>query len=146
MRKLLLVALLLCMGAVICGGPVATMAADKPVEISTCWMDESPGFNIWYAKKMGWDKEEGLDIKMLLFNSGPAQMEALPAKEWVLGSTGVGGQLIGGIRYNIYSVAPLSAKAKCTCFTCAPTAPPPRSRATTPSIPMCTAAPKPSRA
>ena len=106
MRKLLLVALLLCMGAVICGGPVATLAADKPVEISTCWMDESPGFNIWYAKKMGWDKEEGLDIKMLLFNSGPAQMEALPAKEWVLGSTGVGGQLIGGIRYNIYSVAP----------------------------------------
>lgn len=81
MRKLLLVALLLCMGAVICGGPVATLAADKPVEISTCWMDESPGFNIWYAKKMGWDKEEGLDIKMLLFNSGPAQMEALPAKE-----------------------------------------------------------------
>lgn len=53
MRKLLLVALLLCMGAVICGGPVATLAADKPVEISTCWMDESPGFNIWYAKKMG---------------------------------------------------------------------------------------------
>ena len=112
MRKLLLVALLLCMGAVICGGPVATLAADKPVEISTCWMDESPGFNIWYAKKMGWDKEEGLDIKMLLFNSGPAQMEALPAKEWVLGSTGVGGQLIGGIRYNIYSVAPIISEGE----------------------------------
>ena len=65
MRKLLLIALLLCMGAVICGGPVATLAADKPVEISTCWMDESPGFNIWYAKKMGWDKEEGLDIEVV---------------------------------------------------------------------------------
>lgn len=82
-------------------------AADKPVKMPTCWMDESPGFNIWYAKKMGWDKEEGLDIEMLLFNSGPAQMEALPAKQWVLGSTGVGGQLIGGIRYKIYAVAPI---------------------------------------
>ena len=82
-------------------------AADKPVKISTCWMDESPGFNIWYAKKMGWDKEEGLDIEMLLFSSGPAQMEALPAKQWVLGSTGVGGQLVGGIRYKIYVVAPI---------------------------------------
>ena len=82
-------------------------AADKLVKMPTCWMDESPGFNIWYAKKMGWDKEEGLDIDMLLFNSGPAQMEALPAKQWVLGSTGVGGQLVGGIRYKIYQIAPI---------------------------------------
>ncbi|MCK9239296.1 hypothetical protein [Desulfocurvus sp.] len=86
-----------------CAVPAA--AADEPVRIDTCWIDESPGFNIWYAKKMGWDKEEGLDIVMHLFNSGPAQMEALPAKQWVLGSTGAGGQLTGVIRYNVYSVA-----------------------------------------
>lgn len=49
--------------------------AREVVKIDTCWItDESPGFNIWYAKKMGWDKEEGLDIVMHLFNSGPAQM------------------------------------------------------------------------
>ncbi len=89
------------------GVATGAAAADKLVKIPTCWMDESPGFNIWYAKKMGWDKEEGLDIEMLLFNSGPAQMEALPAKQWVLGSTGVGGQLVGGIRYKIYAVAPI---------------------------------------
>ena len=75
------------------------------IRLDTCWIDESPGFNIWYAKKMGWDKEEGLDIVMHLFNSGPAQMEALPAKQWVLGSTGAGGQLTGIIRHNIYSLA-----------------------------------------
>ena len=75
------------------------------VKIDTCWIDESPGFNIWYAQKMGWDKEEGLDIVMHLFTSGPAQMEALPAKQWVLGSTGAGGQLTGIIRYDVYSVA-----------------------------------------
>ncbi len=80
-------------------------ADNKPIRIDTCWIDESPGFNIWYAKKMGWDKEEGLDIVMHLFTSGPAQMEALPAKQWVLGSTGAGGQLTGIIRYDVYSVA-----------------------------------------
>ncbi len=85
-------------------------AADKLVKVPTCWMDESPGFNIWYAKKMGWDKQEGLDIEMLLFSTGPAQMEALPAKQWVLGSTGVAGQLVGGIRYKIYVVAPVSSE------------------------------------
>lgn len=83
----------------------AAPAADKPVRINTCWIDESPGFNIWYAKKMGWDTEEGLDIVMHLFTSGPAQMEALPAKQWVLGSTGAGGQLTGIVRYDVYSVA-----------------------------------------
>ena len=93
--------------AVLCSTAVAASAAKpvQPVRIDTCWIDESPGFNIWYAKKMGWDKEEGLDIVMHLFNSGPAQMEALPAKQWVLGSTGAGGQLTGIIRYNVYSVA-----------------------------------------
>ncbi len=82
-------------------------AADKPVKINTCWMEESAAFNIWYAKKMGWDKEEGLDINMLVFSSGLAQMEALPAKQWSIGMTGTGGQLVGGIRYKIYSVAPI---------------------------------------
>jgi len=101
MRKLLIAVLT---GFVLCCA-VPGVAADKPVRIDTCWIDESPGFNIWYAKKMGWDKEEGLDIVMHLFNSGPAQMEALPAKQWVLGSTGAGGQLTGIIRYDVYSVA-----------------------------------------
>ncbi len=102
--------------ALVCFALATTVAfaaeAKKLAKIPTCWMDESPGFNIWYAKKMGWDKEEGLDIQMLLFNSGPAQMEALPAKQWVLGSTGVGGQLVGGIRYKIYAVAPIISEGE----------------------------------
>ena len=103
MHKTLSLAILLCLFAVFPLSPAT--AEDKPIRIDTCWIDESPGFNIWYAKKMGWDKEEGLDIVMHLFNSGPAQMEALPAKQWVLGSTGAGGQLTGIIRYDVYSVA-----------------------------------------
>jgi len=100
------------------------LAADqKIVKIPTCWMDESPAFNPWYAKKMGWDKEEGLDIEMILFSSGPAQMEALPAKQWVLGATSVGGQLIGGMRYKISVVAPLLSEEEVSCLYVRPDSP-----------------------
>ena len=91
--------------------------AQKPlVKVPTCWMDSSEAFNIWYAKKMGWDKAEGLDIEMISFGSGPAQMEALPAKQWVLGGTGVGGTLIGGMRYGIYLVGGANAEDDVNAF------------------------------
>ena len=79
--------------------------AAKPVTIDTCWMDEAPGFIMWYAKEKGWDKEEGLDVNMLLFSSGPAQMEALPSKQWQLGATSTAGYLVGAIRHNVYEVS-----------------------------------------
>ncbi|MBF0528538.1 MAG: ABC transporter substrate-binding protein [Deltaproteobacteria bacterium] len=75
------------------------LAADKPFPLETCWMPSTEAFIPWYAKKKGWDKEEGLDIKMNFFDSGAAQMEAIPAKAWVLGSTGGVGQIIGALRY-----------------------------------------------
>jgi len=103
MKKSLLFALLVLLSTVFA---LPAFAAQPLVKMPTAWMDEYAGFNIWYAKKMGWDKEEGLDIEMLLFSTGPAQMEALPSKTWVLGSTGIGGQLVGGIRHKIYIVAP----------------------------------------
>lgn len=105
MKKIVWLMTLICF---VLGGFIAdARAAQAPVKISTCWMEDSPGFNIWYAKRMGWDKEEGLDIEMLLFNSGLAQMEALPSKAWQLGYSGTGGQLMGGIRYKIYVLAPI---------------------------------------
>lgn len=90
--------------------------AQKLVKVPTCWMDSSEAFNIWYAKEKGWDKEEGLDIEMLLFGSGPAQMEALPAKQWVMGGTGVGGILIGGMRYDISLIAPVIDESDVNAF------------------------------
>jgi len=93
-------------------GPVPADAAKELVKIKTCWMDESPAFNIWYAKKMGWDKEEGLDIEMLLFNSGPAQMEALPSKQWSIGATSTGGMLVGAMRHKVQVVSPLLSEGE----------------------------------
>lgn len=97
-------------------GIVAPAMADTPVPIKTCWMESSEAFNMWLAKKMGWDKNEGLDVDMIVFDSGPAQMEALPAKQWQMGGTGVGGQLIGGMRYKIYNLAPVVDEGEVNTF------------------------------
>ncbi len=100
----------ICSSLVLCfllfPGMVATQAkAAGLTKVDTCWMDEAPGFIMWYAKKQGWDKEAGLDVNMLLFSSGPAQMEALPSKQWQLGATSSAGYLVGAIRHNVYEVA-----------------------------------------
>jgi ABC-type nitrate/sulfonate/bicarbonate transport system substrate-binding protein len=39
-----------------------------------------------------------------LFDSGMAQMEALPAKQWVLGGTGGVPQVVGSLRYGAYQI------------------------------------------
>ncbi len=71
----------------------------KLYKLDTCWMASTEAFVPWFAKKKGWDKEEGLDLQMHFFDSGPAQMEGIPAKAWVLGSTGGVGHIIGALRY-----------------------------------------------
>ncbi len=83
---------------------VVVQAADKPVEVSTCWMPEHETFVIWYAKEKGWDKEEGIQLKLNYFESGMSQLEALPAKQWVLGGTGGVPQVVGALRYNAYLI------------------------------------------
>jgi ABC-type nitrate/sulfonate/bicarbonate transport system substrate-binding protein len=77
----------------------STVSAKDLIKLDTCWMPSTESFVPWYAKKMGWDKEEGLDLQMHFFDSGAAQMEGIPAKAWVLGSTGGVGQIIGALRY-----------------------------------------------
>ena len=79
--------------------------AAVPVKLRTAWLDEHEAFLVWYAKEKGWDKEEGLDIEMLLFSSGMAQLNALPAGEWVLAGTGAVPGMMGALRYGTYTIA-----------------------------------------
>ena len=65
-------------------------------------MPEHETFIPWYAKSQGWDKEEGLDLELLYFDSGMAQMEALPARQWVLGATGGVPMTMGSLRFGAY--------------------------------------------
>lgn len=78
--------------------------AQSLVKLQTCWMPEHETFMPWLAKQKGWDKEEGLDLELLFFDSGMAQMESLPAKQWVLGGTGGVPQVVGALRYGAYMI------------------------------------------
>jgi NitT/TauT family transport system substrate-binding protein/sulfonate transport system substrate-binding protein len=79
---------------------VGQVFAKDLIKLPTCWMPEHETFFPWYAKEMGWDKEEGLDLELLYFESGMSQLEALPAKQWVLGGTGGVPMVLGNLRYN----------------------------------------------
>ena len=117
------------------GGVSEAASSDKLVTINTCWMDESPAFNIWYAKKQGWDKEAGLDINMLLLNSGPAQMEALPSKQWSIGATSTGGMLVGAMRHNVQVVAPILQEGEVIAVYMRPDAPAAQIKGANPKFP-----------
>ena len=102
MRRNVLLALVVMLAAalILSGVGVGTAFAKDLVKLPTCWMPEHELFFGWYAKEMGWDKEEGLDFELLYFESGMSQLEALPAKQWVLGATGGVPHVMGALRYN----------------------------------------------
>ncbi|MEG1610266.1 MAG: ABC transporter substrate-binding protein [Bilophila sp.] len=78
--------------------------AAEPVKIRTAWMDEHETFLMWYAKEKGWDKELGLDVDILYFDSGMAILNALPSGEWVFGAIGAVPAMMGALRYNTYVI------------------------------------------
>jgi len=84
--------------------PGPAPAQQKLIPLSTAWMPEHEVFLAWYAKEKGWDKEEGLDLKLLYFESGMAMLEALPAKKWGLGGIGGVPQVMGALRYGAYMI------------------------------------------
>ena len=79
-------------------------AQAKTVTLNTCWMPEHETYIAWKAHKEGWDKAEGIELKLLYFESGMAQMEALPAKQWVVGATGGVPMLVGALRHGAYLI------------------------------------------
>ncbi|WP_027185073.1 ABC transporter substrate-binding protein [Desulfovibrio inopinatus] len=83
----------------------AVAAQEIHQELDTAWMDENETFIPWYATQHGWDKAEGIELNMLMFDTGMAQMETLPAKEWVLGGTGGVPMMFGALRHNAYLIA-----------------------------------------
>ncbi len=86
-------------------GSASTAFAAAPVKMRSAWMDEHETFLVWYAKEKGWDKEEGIDLELLYFDSGMAQLNALPAGEWVVCGTGAVPAMMGNLRYDTYVIA-----------------------------------------
>lgn len=84
---------------------VSMVGAEGPYNMKTCWQPEHSTYILWNALEKGWDKEAGLKIDLVYFDSGMAQMEGLPAKQWVVGGTGSVPMLVGAMRYGAYLVA-----------------------------------------
>lgn len=82
----------------------ANALAQSPMVLNTTWQAEHETFVPWYAKEKGWDKEAGLEFKLHMFDSGMAQIEALPAKQWVVGGTGGVPMMFGALRQNAYLI------------------------------------------
>ncbi len=60
---------------------VSIASAEGPYNMKTCWQPEHSTYILWNALEKGWDKEAGLKIDLVYFDSGMAQMEGLPAKQ-----------------------------------------------------------------
>jgi len=94
---LLLAALAWCLPAV----------AAEPVPMRTAWLGEHETFAVWYAKEKGWDKEEGLDLILLHFDSGKSVVEGMLAYKWAVAGCGAVPALTAALsdRLDIIAVA-----------------------------------------
>ncbi len=99
MKKTIIVGMLLSFVSLAILGAGSSLAAGDLFKLPTAWMPEHELFFAWYAKEKGWDKEEGLDMELIYFESGMQMLEALPAKQWVLGGTGGVPHVMGALRY-----------------------------------------------
>lgn len=63
-------------------------AAAEPVPFKTAWLAENEAFPAWYARQMGWDRQSGLSVEMLRFDTGRALLEGIKAYKWVIGGCG----------------------------------------------------------
>lgn len=88
MRKLKLIGILCLVLMITVTGVGTAFAKKKLFKLKTCWLPEHEAFMAWYMVEKGWDREEGLDMELQYYDSGMAQLEALPSKSWHLGGNG----------------------------------------------------------
>jgi NitT/TauT family transport system substrate-binding protein/sulfonate transport system substrate-binding protein len=104
MKKLVALGMMVLMAALLLCEAGVAQTSPKLITVNTAWMSEHELFFGWYAKEKGFDKQEGLDFKLLNFDSGMAIAEALPAKQWVLGATGGVPMVVTALRYGAYMI------------------------------------------
>ena len=131
LNKLLsgLVAVLLALS--LCG---AASAAGL-VKVRTAWMDSYETFAMWYAKEKGWDKEAGLDVDILFFDSGMAILNALPAGEWQFACLGGVPAMMGNLRYGTSVIGVGTDESACVAVLARPDSPVFRTKGFNPDYP-----------
>ena len=76
-----------------------------PAKLSSAWMGEHETFVAWYAKQQGWDKEAGLDLAMMPFDSGKNIVESLAAYDWAVAGCGAVPALTTPLSDYLYIIA-----------------------------------------
>ncbi len=84
-----------------------TAPAAAPAQLTALRVSHQPEFETfttWQAMQEGLDKKLGLEVKLVQFDSGMPQVEAMAAKQWEVGATGGVPMLVAALRYNAYMI------------------------------------------
>lgn len=65
---------------------VAVQAGQGRVKVTLSGQPVPHGLPIYVGIEKGWFAEEGLDVDVLVYVSGPPQMEAVPSNAWQVAS------------------------------------------------------------
>lgn len=85
--------------------PPLAQAKATPFKVTVSGQPDHAAYLAKMIIENGWDKAEGFELKLVYFDSGMAQIEALPAKQWVAGTMTAVPWLVGAVRHNLYAVA-----------------------------------------
>ena len=85
----------------LCFGVFGAQAA--PFKLPVSGQPDHAAYLTRLIMENGWDKELGFEIDLIYFDSGMAQIEALPAKQWVVGTMTSVPWLVGAVRYKLYA-------------------------------------------
>lgn len=78
-------------------------AQSAPFKVPVSGQPDHAAYLTHLVMKNGWDKELGFEMELIYFDSGMAQIEALPAKQWVVGTMTSVPWLVGALRYDLYA-------------------------------------------
>ncbi|NWF53683.1 MAG: PhnD/SsuA/transferrin family substrate-binding protein [Syntrophaceae bacterium] len=82
----------------------AAWGQQKLIPLRISHQPEFETFPTWLAMQEGLDKKAGLELKLVYFDSGMPQIEALPAKQWEIGATGGVPMMMAALRYGAYMI------------------------------------------
>ena len=81
-----------------------TLPAQGPIKLKVSHQPEFESFLTWQAIQDGTQKKYNLDMKLVYFDSGMPQVEALPAKQWDVGEVGAVPMTMAALRYQAYMI------------------------------------------
>lgn len=109
-RLIVLIVTLICLAVLTLGlaaGCSKKEGGVSPSGLKTLRVSHQPEFETfitYQAMQEGLDKKYGLEFKLVYFDSGMPQIEALAADEWDVGATGCVPMLMAALRYGAYMI------------------------------------------